>query len=131
LLLLSCLPTAAQSRQFSGSADYIGPQYTFRQDEAKVRPFVYLQAGDQRSSSAGNVEQAFDLQLGCGLQVSLTQRLALQLTPRNTTSPSRSGSDAQLQRKGWRLVDILETIVLLSTLIRKILVWRSLQSTAA
>jgi hypothetical protein len=134
LLLLSCLPAAAQSRQFSGSAGYnyqnsdqghgvhanlngwfaaaqfdfndhfsvvtemdsyygrvqgasatqqnfvIGPQYTFRADEAKLRPYVYLQAGDQRSS-AGNVEHAFDLQAGGGLQVNLTQRLALQLTP--------------------------------------------------
>jgi hypothetical protein len=42
----------------------IGPQYTFRADKAKLRPYVYLQAGDQRSSSAGNVEHAFDLQLG-------------------------------------------------------------------
>jgi hypothetical protein len=40
-----------------------------------------LQAGDQRSSSAGDVEHAFDLQLGGGLQISLTRRLTLQLTP--------------------------------------------------
>jgi hypothetical protein len=40
-----------------------------------------MQAGDQRSSSADNVQHAFDLQLGGGLQVRLTQMLSLQLTP--------------------------------------------------
>jgi hypothetical protein len=59
----------------------IGPQYTFRHDEARLRPYVYVQAGDQRSSSAGNVEHAFDLQAGGGVQLNLTQRLAMQLTP--------------------------------------------------
>jgi hypothetical protein len=59
----------------------IGPQYTFRADEAKVRPYIYLQAGDQRSSSAGNVDHAVDLQIGTGLQFTVTPRLAVQLAP--------------------------------------------------
>jgi hypothetical protein len=27
----------------------IGPQFTFRDDRAKLRPFLYAQGGDQRS----------------------------------------------------------------------------------
>jgi len=59
----------------------IGPQYTFRDEKAKARPFLYVQGGDQRSSSAGNAAHAFDLQIGGGLQLNLSERLSLQLTP--------------------------------------------------
>jgi hypothetical protein len=59
----------------------IGPQYTFRREKAKARPFVYVQGGDQRSASAGNAAHAFDLQLGAGVQLSLSERVSLQLTP--------------------------------------------------
>ena len=59
----------------------LGPQYTFRTEKANLRPFVYLQSGDQRSGSAGNVEHAFDLQLGGGVQINLTDALSLQVTP--------------------------------------------------
>ena len=59
----------------------VGPQLTFGHEKAKAKPFVYLQGGDQRSSSAGNVEHAFNLQLGRGFQLQISERFALQVTP--------------------------------------------------
>src|SRR4051794_19589750 len=41
----------------------VGPQLTFGSENAKLNPYTYLQAGDQRSSSTGTVEHAFNLQL--------------------------------------------------------------------
>ena len=58
-----------------------GPQYMFLQEERKIRPFLYVQAGDQRSSTGDDVEHAFNLQVGGGFQVELSERFALQVTP--------------------------------------------------
>jgi hypothetical protein len=58
-----------------------GPQYMFLRDETKARPLLYVQAGDQRSSTSDEVEHAFNLQIGGGAQVKLSERFALQLTP--------------------------------------------------
>lgn len=51
----------------------VGPQFTFGADEAGFRQFVYAQAGDQRSSSSGSVDHAFNLQIGGGTQIKLSQ----------------------------------------------------------
>jgi hypothetical protein len=59
----------------------IGPQLTFGSERSKLRPLVYVEAGDQWSSSAGVVDHSFDLQVGGGLQVKLSDRFALQLVP--------------------------------------------------
>jgi outer membrane protein with beta-barrel domain len=59
----------------------VGPQLTFRNDEARLRPLVYVEAGDQRSSSAAVIDHSFDLQAGGGVQVKLSDRFALQLVP--------------------------------------------------
>ena len=58
-----------------------GPQYMFLREETKYRPFLYVQAGDQRSLTGDDVEHAFNLQVGGGVQVKLSERFALQLTP--------------------------------------------------
>ncbi len=63
----------------------IGPQFTFGGDQAKLRPFIYAQAGDQRSASSGSVDHAFNLQIGGGVQVKLSQRISLQITPAEYT----------------------------------------------
>jgi hypothetical protein len=59
----------------------LGPQLTFRSDKATLRPFVYLQGGDQRSASGSEVDHAFNLQVGGGVQLRLTERVSVQLTP--------------------------------------------------
>src|ERR1700710_2262673 len=59
----------------------IGPQLTYGSEKGKLRPLVYLEAGDQRSSSAGTVDHSFDLQIGGGAQVKLSDRVALQFVP--------------------------------------------------
>jgi hypothetical protein len=59
----------------------VGPQLTFGSENAKLNPYCYLQGGDQRSSSAGMVEHAFNLQVGGGVQWKLNDKLALQVTP--------------------------------------------------
>ncbi|WP_035355986.1 outer membrane beta-barrel protein [Edaphobacter aggregans] len=58
-----------------------GPQYIFLQEDRRTRPFLYVQAGDQRSSTNNEVEHAFNLQIGGGLQIKVSQRFSLQLTP--------------------------------------------------
>jgi hypothetical protein len=58
-----------------------GPQITFRNQEAKLRPFVYVQLGDQRASSGGTVIHALNMQCGGGFQLKLQDRMSLQLTP--------------------------------------------------
>jgi hypothetical protein len=63
----------------------VGPQFTFGAAEAKFRPFVYTQAGDQRSASSGSVDHAFNLQIGGGIQVKLSQDISLQITPAEYT----------------------------------------------
>jgi len=59
----------------------LGPQLTFGSEKAKINPYAYLQGGDQRSSSDGTVEHAFNLQMGGGIQWKLNQKVALQMTP--------------------------------------------------
>jgi hypothetical protein len=59
----------------------IGPQLTLGSEKSKLRPLVYVEAGDQRSSSAGAVDHSFDLQAGGGIQVKLSDRFALQFVP--------------------------------------------------
>jgi hypothetical protein len=63
----------------------VGPQFTFRDNEAKFRPFVYTQAGDQRSASGDSVDHAFNLQIGGGIQVKLSEDISLQITPAEYT----------------------------------------------
>jgi hypothetical protein len=58
-----------------------GPQYMFLQEQRKIRPFLYVQAGDQRSSTGDNVEHAFNLQAGGGFQVKLSELFDLQVVP--------------------------------------------------
>src|SRR5258708_26067756 len=59
----------------------IGPELTFGSETAKLRPLVYVEAGDQRSSYAGMVDHSFDLQVGGAVQVKLSDRFALQFVP--------------------------------------------------
>jgi hypothetical protein len=59
----------------------IGPQFTFGNEEAKLRPLAYVEAGDQRSSFAGNVDHSFDLQVGGGIQLKLNDLFTLQFVP--------------------------------------------------
>jgi hypothetical protein len=72
----------AVDRQTERQQNFVfGPQYMFLPEERKARPFLYLQAGDQRSSTGDEVEHAFNLQIGGGFQFKLGERFALQLTP--------------------------------------------------
>ena len=57
-----------------------GPQFTFN-NSGKVQPFVNVEIGDQRNSSAGTIEHAFTAQVAGGVQVKLSERLALYLSP--------------------------------------------------
>jgi hypothetical protein len=59
----------------------IGPQLTFGSEKATLNPYTYLQGGDQRSSSSGSAEHAFNLQLGGGVQWKWSDNFALQATP--------------------------------------------------
>ena len=69
-------------RQGTTQQNFIaGPQFTFGSEQAKIRPFAYAQVGDQRSSLGGNVENAFNLQVGAGVQIKLSDKLSLQFTP--------------------------------------------------
>lgn len=63
----------------------VGPQFTFRSETKKVRPFAYTQAGDQRSASNGSADRAFNLQIGGGIQIKLTKGSSLQITPAEYT----------------------------------------------
>jgi hypothetical protein len=58
-----------------------GPQYMFLHEERTARPLLYVQAGDQRSSTGDDAEHAFNLQIGGGLQIKVSERFALQFTP--------------------------------------------------
>ena len=58
-----------------------GPQLTLRDEDARIRPFFYIQTGDQRTSSAGSVSHSFNLQMGGGVELKLSSRVALQVTP--------------------------------------------------
>jgi hypothetical protein len=69
-------------RQSLKQQNYVaGPQITFRNAHARWRPFIFIQAGDQRSSSLGIVTHSFDLQIGGGVQTKLSDRISLQITP--------------------------------------------------
>jgi hypothetical protein len=63
----------------------VGPQFTFGSEQAKLRPFAYTQVGDQRSASGGNADHAFNLQVGGGVQIKVSQRTSLQITPAEYT----------------------------------------------
>jgi hypothetical protein len=41
--------------------------------------------GDQRSASGGNADHAFNLQVGGGVQIKVSQRTSLQITPAEYT----------------------------------------------
>ena len=69
-----------------------GPQFTFRDARARWRPFVFVQAGDQRSSFAGAVTHSFDLQIGGGLETKINDRVSLQLTPAEYNLATQSGT---------------------------------------
>jgi hypothetical protein len=64
----------------------VGPQFTFRPDQAKFRPFVYTQAGDQRSASNGSTDHAFNLQIGGGIQIKLASAARCKSLQRNIPS---------------------------------------------
>jgi Outer membrane protein beta-barrel domain len=68
-----------------------GPQFTFRSARARWRPFVFIQAGDQRSSS-DTVTHSFDLQIGGGLQTRLNDHVSLQLIPAEYNLAIQSGT---------------------------------------
>ena len=63
----------------------VGPEFTFGSDQAKFRPLVYTQAGDQRSVSSGSADHAFNLQIGGGIEIKLPHRSSLQITPAEYT----------------------------------------------
>jgi hypothetical protein len=70
----------------------VGPQFTFRGSTAKLRPFIFIQAGDQRSSAMGAVSHSFDLQIGTGLEVKIQDRISLQFTPAEYNLAFESGT---------------------------------------
>jgi hypothetical protein len=80
----------------------IGPQLTFGSETAKLRPLVYVEAGDQRSSSAGTVDHSFDLQIGGGVQLKLSDRFALQFVPAeyNLGTPSSGATHSYTANAG-------------------------------
>jgi hypothetical protein len=59
----------------------VGPQVIFRNDDALLRPFLYVQGGDQRTSSTGSTTHAFNLQVGGGFEIKLQERVHAQITP--------------------------------------------------
>jgi hypothetical protein len=72
-----------------------GPQFTFRDPEAKVRPFFYAQTGDQRSSSAGSITHSFNFQIGTGVEIKLQARIRFQITIAEYNLAVVSGTSAQ------------------------------------
>ena len=72
----------------------VGPQFTFRKEEARLRPFVYVQSGMQRSSSAGTTAQSFNFQIGGGLEIKLQDRVHSQITPAEYNFALESGAPA-------------------------------------
>ena len=72
----------------------VGPQFTFRSEEARLRPFLYVQSGDQRSSSAGTITHSFNLQVGGGVEIKLQDRVHLQITPAEYNFALVSGTPA-------------------------------------
>ena len=80
-------------RQSLRQQNYVaGPQFTFRSANAKWRPFIFMQAGDQRSSFLNSVTHSFDLQIGGGLETKLSNRVSLQLTPAEYNLAVQSGT---------------------------------------
>lgn len=57
-----------------------GPSFKFN-SQGKVQPVIEVLAGDQRSSSPGDVNHAFNFQPGLGFDVKLSKKLALELQP--------------------------------------------------
>jgi hypothetical protein len=90
-------------RQSTTQQNFIaGPQFTFGSEEAKIRPFTYAQVGDQRSASGGNVENAFNLQMGGGVQIKLNDKVSLQFTPAeySVTTPKASPTQSYSAKVG-------------------------------
>jgi hypothetical protein len=66
---------------------------------------VYVEAGDQRLSSAGTVDHFFDLQVGGGVQVKLSDRFAPQFVPaendlRHQAAGRRIGTPRMRESRG-------------------------------
>ena len=59
----------------------IGPRYTFRSPQARIRPLVYAQAGDERTSTVSEIVNGYNLQLGGGLAVKMSRRVSLNVIP--------------------------------------------------
>jgi hypothetical protein len=79
--------------QYLNQQNYVaGPQFTFRSSTAKLRPFTFIEVGDQRSSGMGNVAHSFDLQVGGGIELQLQDRISLQFTPGQYNLAFESGS---------------------------------------
>jgi hypothetical protein len=57
-----------------------GPSFKFN-NQGKVQPVIELLAGDQRSSSPGDVNHAFSFQPGLGFDVKLSKKVSLDLQP--------------------------------------------------
>jgi hypothetical protein len=72
----------------------VGPQFTFRNEEARLRPFMYVQSGVQRSSSAATITHSFNLQMRGGLEIKLQDRLHFQITPAEYNFALVSGAPA-------------------------------------
>jgi hypothetical protein len=90
-------------RQGTTQQNFIaGPQFTFGSEQAKIRPFAYAQVGDQRSVSGGKVENAFNLQLGSGIQIKLSDNVSLQFTPAeySVTTPKASPTHSYSAKVG-------------------------------
>jgi hypothetical protein len=73
----------------------VGPQVIFRNEDALLRPFVYVQCGDQRSSSTGSITHSFNLQVGGGIEIKLQERLHAQITPAEYNFARVSGTPAR------------------------------------
>jgi len=83
----------ALRNQYLNQQNYVaGPQFTFRSSTAKLRPFIFIEVGDQRSSGMGNVTHSFDLQIGGGVELQLQDRISLQFTPGQYNLAFESGN---------------------------------------
>ena len=84
----------SQSESLQQQNFVVGPQFTLRKEEARSRPFVYVQSGLQRSSSAGTITHSFNLQIGGGLEIKLRDRVHFQITPVEYNFALESGTPA-------------------------------------
>jgi hypothetical protein len=83
----------ALRNQYLNQQNYVaGPQFTFRSSTAKLRPFIFIEVGDQRSSGMGNVTHSFELQICGGVELQLQDRISLQFTPGQYNLAFESGN---------------------------------------